>query len=93
VAIEGATAQALDVAAATRALRTRADAKDEAFFVDRGFEGTRDFYERYLRLGAVFVWCEDAPGDARATSWTNPSARIALPPRAGRACLARLRAD
>jgi len=55
VAIEGTTADTLDVAAATRALRSRADAKDEAFFVDRGFEGTRDFYERYLRLGAVFV--------------------------------------
>ena len=93
VAIEGATAEALDVAAATRALRSRADAKDEPFFADRGFAGTRDFYERYLRLGAVLAWCEGATGDARASLWTNPSARIAVPPRAGQACLACLRAD
>lgn len=91
VAIEGDTAAALDVGAATRALRSRADAKDEAFFTRRGFEGTRGFYERYLRLGAVFVWCEEATGDARATLWTNPSARIVLPERASRACLNHLR--
>ena len=89
VAIEGDSAEALDVAPATRTLRSRADAKDEPFFVDRGFAGTRDFYERYLRLGALFTWAEATPaGDARATLWTNPSARIALPERAARACLA-----
>lgn len=93
VVIEGDTAAALDVAAATRALRSRADAKDEAFFTRRGFEGTRGFYERYLRLGAVFVWCEHAVEDARATLWTNASARIALPERASRACLRSLRAS
>jgi hypothetical protein len=91
VAIEGDTADAFDVAAATHSLRSRADAKDEAFFTRRGFEGTHGFYERYLRLGAVFVWCEDAVGDARAAPWTNRSARIALPERAVRACLGCLR--
>lgn len=91
VAIEGDTADAFDVAAATRALRSRADAKDETFFTRRGFEGTHGFYERYLRLGAVFVWCEDAVGDARASLWTNRSARIGLPDRAARACLRCLR--
>jgi hypothetical protein len=92
VAIEGDSADALDIAAATRALRAQADAKDEAFFIGRGFEGTRGFYERYLRLGAVLVWCEGAAGDARAALWTNRSARIALPERAARACLLGLRA-
>ena len=92
VAIEGESAGALDVTAATRALRARADAKDEAFFVTRGLEGTRYFYERYLRLGAVLVWCEAAAGDARAALWTNRSARIPLPGRAARACVFRLRA-
>lgn len=91
VAIEGDTAAAFDVAAATHALRSRADAKDEAFFTRRGFEGAHGFYERYLRLGAVFVWCEDAAGDARAALWTNRSARIAVPERAVGACLRRLR--
>jgi hypothetical protein len=85
-AIEGDNAAALDVAALTRALRARADRKDEAFFISRGFAGTRGFYERYLRLGAVLVWCEGATGDAQAALWRNRSARIAVPERAVRAC-------
>jgi hypothetical protein len=93
VAIEGDTAEALDVAATVRGLRARADAKDEAFFARRGFEGTREFYERYLRLAAVIVWCEGATGDARAAMWTNRSARIALPERAARACVKVLRGN
>jgi hypothetical protein len=93
VAIEGESAETFDVAAATRALRARADAKDDAFFASRGFDGTRGFYQRYLRLGAVLVWCEGAAGEARAARWTNRSARIALPERAARACLACLRAE
>jgi hypothetical protein len=92
VAIDGDSADVLDVAAATRALRARADGKDEAFFAGRGFEGTRGFYERYLRLGAVFVSCEGAAGDARAAMWINRSARIALPGRAALACMRCLRA-
>jgi hypothetical protein len=92
LAIDGDTATAVDVAAAARALRARADDKDEAFFTARGHDGSRGFYERYLRLGAVVVWCEGGDGDARATLWTNGSARIALPDAAARACLACLRA-
>lgn len=92
VAIGGGRAEALDVAAAARTLRARADGKDEAFFTSRGFAGTREFYERYLRLGAVLVWCEAAAGDERAALWTNRSARIALPERAARACVVCLRA-
>ena len=72
IAIEGKTAEALDVTAATRALRARADAKDEAFFVARGFDGTRAFYERYLRLGAVLVACEGAVDDAGAVDEARP---------------------
>jgi hypothetical protein len=93
VAVEGDSAEAFDVAAATRALRSRADAKDEAFFVARGLEGTRGFYERYLRLGAVLVWCEAAAAGARVALWINRSARIALPERAARACAECLRTD
>jgi hypothetical protein len=93
LAIDGSTAEAIDVAAAIRALRSRADAKDEPFFAARGFDGTRGFYDRFLRLGVVFVLCEGASGDARAVLWANTSARIALPPRAAHACLACLRSD
>ena len=71
----------------TRVIRARADAKDEAFFTERGLEGTRGFYERYLRLGGVYVWAEQAAPDARTTLWINPSARIAMPDRAARAAL------
>lgn len=92
MAIEAGGADALDVAAAARSLRDRADAKDETFFATRGFKGTREFYERYLRLGGVLVWSESALGDARAATWNNRSARIALPERAVRACLLGLRA-
>ena len=92
IAIEGGGADSVDIAAAARSLRDRADAKDEAFFATRGFKGTREFYERYLRLGTVLVWSEAADGDARAATWTNRSARIALPERAVRACVLSLRA-
>lgn len=91
IAIEGRVAAALDMTGATRRLRARADAKDDSFFAGRGLQDSRGFYQRYLRLGAVFVACEDADGEAGASLWTNPSARIAVPERAMRACLACLR--
>lgn len=92
VRIDGADARALNVERAVAELRRRADAKDEAFFRRRGFEGTREFYARFLRLGGVVAWCETAADDGRARLWTNPSARIALPDRTIRACLACLQA-
>jgi hypothetical protein len=92
VAIDGDNANTFDVAAATRALRNRADAKDEAFFVSRGFEGTRGFYDRYLRLDAVVVWCEGGSNESRVALWNNRSARIRVPDRAMRASILCLRA-
>jgi hypothetical protein len=93
LSIDGEGAEAVDVEAAIRAFRARADRKDEAFFVGRGFEGTRDFYERLLRLGAVFVVGEAASGEGSASLWLSRSARIALPAPAARACLVTLRAE
>jgi hypothetical protein len=92
IAIEGESATALDAGAAVRALRARADAKDEAFFAAHGFQGTRGFYDRLLRLCAVIAWAEHAPGDERAVLWTNGSARIPLPEPSARACLTCFRA-
>jgi hypothetical protein len=92
-AIDAESAETLDVDAAARALRARADTKDEAFFATRGFDGTRGFYERYLRLSAAFVWAETASGDALSTVWLNRSARSAIPQPAARACLTCLRAN
>ncbi|MGH2356949.1 MAG: hypothetical protein ACRDGJ_02920 [Candidatus Limnocylindria bacterium] len=91
VTIAAAKADARDVDSAVRSLRAQADRKDEAFFTARGFLGTRGFYDRFLRLGAVLAWSEGAVGHARAAAWTNPSARIALPEKALRACVACLR--
>jgi hypothetical protein len=79
------------VTAAVHAIRRRADAKDEEFFVRRGFDGSRGFYEQFLRLSAVFLWAEGLTGDARAAVWVNRSARIPFPDRVLRATLACLR--
>jgi hypothetical protein len=83
----------IDVATVARLIRRRADAKDEAYFLGRGFTGTRDFYQRFLRLGGAYLLAEAGTGSARATLWTSGSARIPLPPRASRAVLSRLRGE
>ena len=93
IAIEGDRADALDLPAATRALKARADSKEDAFFLTRGFDGARGFYQRYRRLGAVLTWCEGAQPGARGSLWLNAAARIAVPQRAIRACLLALDAD
>jgi hypothetical protein len=91
VAIGGKKAIALDIAESTKAIRARADAKDEPFFTARGFAGSRAFYGQFLRLGAVLVWCEEASDGERATLWRNGSARIAVPDAVARGCLTSLR--
>jgi hypothetical protein len=94
VAIEGERADAFDIPEAVRGLRARADAKEEAFFTRRGFEGTRGFYERFLRLGAAIAWCEALAGGAGGTAlWMNPSARTPPAERAIRAAVECLRAS
>jgi hypothetical protein len=82
---------AVDLAAIVRRIRARADAKDDAFFTGRGLDNAKRFYQRFLRLGGVFVFSEAASGDSRAALWTNPSAGIPLPARPGRAILNLLR--
>ena len=81
------------VDAAAKALRARADARDDAFFARHGLPGGRGFYDRFLRLGAVLLWAEHASGDDRLRLWINASARIESPPRAVRAIVARLQAN
>lgn len=88
VRIDGASAEELNVDGAAARLRRLADVKEEEFFRRRGLEGTRDFYARFLRLGGVISWCESAPDGARGNLWRNPSARIGLPERTIRSCLA-----
>ena len=90
VAIDGRDADELDVEGGVRRLRRRADEKDEGFFVRRGFAGTRDFYIRFLRLGAVVTWYERAAGVPRSSTWINRSARIPVPERVLSATVAAL---
>ncbi len=90
IGVDGDRPDALDVPGGIRRLRAMADAKDEAFFQRRGFEGTRDFYHRFLRLGAVLTWCEDGIDGRRVSTWKNGSARIPTPATALGACAAAL---
>lgn len=93
VVVPGTSAEALDAAGAARALRARADAKDDGYFAERGLTNARGFYDRYLQLGGVLGFSEEAVGEARAALWLNGSARRALPEAAARACLICLRAN
>jgi hypothetical protein len=77
----------LDPLMLARSLRARADAKDEAFFIQRGFKGSREFYDRFLRLGAVIVWSDT---EEAAVVWVNRSARIPVPSAALQAIAAAL---
>jgi hypothetical protein len=92
VASDASSAAELDVSAAIRLLRGRADAKDESFFAARGFPTSRAFYERFLRLGGVIAWSERPSAVPRAVLWTNASARIALPAKLARAMVTALTA-
>lgn len=92
LALDAARADAIDVDAAVRMLRTRADGKDEAFFASHGLGNSRGFYERFLRLNAVIAWSEDADVE-RAVSWINRSARMTLREPVIRACVTCLRND
>ena len=92
VAIGGEAASALDVAGAVHLLRARADARDEAWLGTHHLADPRAFYARFLRLGAVYGLADAGEGEARATYWPNPSARIAVPVPAARTILKALRA-
>ena len=91
IAVERLLADGVHVGGVVRTLRARADEKDEAYFAFRGLNGSRAFHERFRRLAGVFVWCETAEGDQRASWWANGSARISVPPATTRAVLACLR--
>lgn len=90
IGVEGERADALDLDGGIRRLRALADSKDESFFQQRGLEGTRDFYHRFLRLGAVLTWSELGLPDDRVSAWVNGSARIPVPTPGLRACIAAL---
>jgi hypothetical protein len=86
LAVDAAHATGAAIEAALRGLRARADAHDDDFFTARGHAGTKEFNERWLRLGAVYAWAERATGP-RATMTVNRGARLALPEKGARAVL------
>jgi hypothetical protein len=80
VGVDGGAAGDLDCAATVRALVKRAEAKDDAYFGERGLRDARDFLRALQRLGAVLIragW-EDA-ATATASRWLNPLAKHPLP--------------
>lgn len=85
-----ADAAETDIGAAARGLRAGADAADAGLLARGGFSGRRDFYQSYLRLGAVVIWSEGLPQGRRSLVWVNPSARIPVPARALRGAVAAL---
>jgi hypothetical protein len=80
VGMDGGAAGDLDCAATVRHLVQRAEAKEDAFFVQRGFRDARDFLRAVQRLSAVLVragW--DDPATVTASLWLNPLAKHPLP--------------
>jgi hypothetical protein len=80
VGVDGGAAGDLDCAATTRHLVQRAEAKEDAFFAQRGFRDARDFLRALQRLSAVVVragW--DDPVTTTASLWHNPLAKHPLP--------------
>jgi len=75
---DGPSSAADALAPALVQLQDRAAQKDDAFFEQRGFTGTRDFLRRYQRLSAA-LWLTGAPGALQASLWRNPQARHPLP--------------
>lgn len=93
VAVDARDASQLPLTAVVRSVRGRADANDPELMARGGFEDSRAFYGRFLRLGAVIGWCESGSGDGRAALWTNRSAQLELPDAVARACLSALRSS
>jgi hypothetical protein len=59
-------------------LQERAAQKDEVYFKERGFSGTRDFLRHYQRLSGA-LWLAGEPGALQASLWRNPQGRHPLP--------------
>jgi hypothetical protein len=84
LAIDGPAPSQDEVDVPMRALRQRANRRDDAFFCGRGFADARDFHLHYLRLSALLV---AGRGGAGARAWSNAEARRQLPDGALTACL------
>ncbi len=71
----------VDCASIVKRLVLRAEAKQEAFFTERGYRDAREFLRALQRLGGVLQrtnWSDAATSSAAL--WLNPLARHPLPP-------------
>jgi hypothetical protein len=75
---DGSSSAADAVAPAMLWMQDRAARKDDPFFGERGFTGTRDFLRHYHRLSGV-LWVARSADALDASLWRNPQARHALP--------------
>ncbi len=76
----GATVE-LDPATTMKRLILRAEAKQDDYFIQRGWRDARDFLRALQRLSGVMVrstW--DDASSAGSALWLNPQARHPLPP-------------
>ncbi|MEX0782042.1 MAG: hypothetical protein WD557_05285 [Dehalococcoidia bacterium] len=74
---DGVRVEEAELAAAARALKVRADRRDDSFFAGRGFAGARGYYAHWLRLSGVYLRSE-VDGQAHAAFWPNPESRHPL---------------
>jgi len=74
---DGPSSAAAALVLAMSSLQERAAGKDEVFFEQRGFTGTRDFLRHYQRLSGA-VWVAGDKGGPPSL-WRNSQARHPLP--------------
>lgn len=83
ILLVGADASAtpdLDAAAAMKRLIQRAEARQDEYFIERGYHDARDFLRAHLRLSGLLLrpsWRDEFPPSP--TLWLNPQARHPLP--------------
>jgi len=80
VGVDASATIELDPAATMKRLILRAEAKQDEYFIQRGWRDARDFLRALQRLSGVIVrsnW--DDASSAGSTLWLNPQARHPLP--------------
>lgn len=80
VGVDTSLSSELDSTATMKRLIQRAEAKHDAFFIERGYRDARDFLRAFQRLSGQLVranWYDTTPPDP--VLWLNPLARHPLP--------------
>ena len=81
VGADASAASELDTATTMKRLVQRAEAKQDDFFIERGFRDARDFLHAFQRLSGQVVRANWYDTHASTSAlWLNPQARRPLPP-------------